>query len=722
MYNSKGQGVKLYSPNHLPLEGAMVIFSTIDNQKAVFHYSDNLGEVESPKIGFPLVRKIVSTGFEYHIDTLTAPKAELQVIYLAPLQKNLDEVTVTGSLSQQYQSNSVYSIQVINREEIDRKAANNLKELLSSELNVKIANDALLGSSLSIQGNGGENIKFLIDGVPVVGRQNGNIDLNSLNLSNVDRVEIVKGPMSVLYGTDALAGVINLISKSNTKQNLSLGVNSYYETNGQYNADAFLGWGFRKSSLMISGGRNYFDGWNEDETTRNQLWKPKEQFFGNIKFNRIINNWKWNIQSDFNKDKITDKGIPIVTPYSAKAFDYYFTTLRSNSQFSINKSFSESTAIQMTGAYSFYQHIRNSYVKNMVDLTEHLINGHFDNDTTTFNAFFARINYTNDKIFDKISLLSGVDYNFESAKGSRIDNNNHDVIDYAMFASIEYKPISILSIRPALRAIYNTNYDAPLIPSVNVLYRPFKFYEFRLSCSKGFRAPSLKEQFLDFEDSNHNVHGNPNLKAENSMHYLASFSYKKVWNKVVFMAEPSVFYSQIENRISLVEADATTKLYQYTNIENFNSKGTELMLKCNLSSFHLAAGTSYTGVHESYGSTTKQTDIAWFPEYNASVDYTFNRFKTTFFAQWKGIGKKPVYRINIDESVSRFENDSYQLLDVNVRQQFYKNHCSVTLGIKNILNVKQVNAYESSGVHSDGSNESSIGTGTTCFVKIGITL
>ena len=722
MYNSKGQGVKLYTPSHLPLEGARVIFSTIDNQKSIFYYSDNLGEVRSPQIGFPMVRKVISTGFEYHIDTLTEAKNELQVIYLSPLQKNLDEVTVTGTLLPQYQSNSVYSIQVINREEIEHKAANNLRELLSSELNLKIANDAILGSSLSIQGNGGENIKFLIDGVPVVGRQNGNIDLNSLNLSNIDRVEIIKGPMSVLYGTDALAGVVNLISKTNAKQNLSVGLNSYYESNGQYNADASLGWGFRKSSLMISGGRNFFDGWNEDETTRNQLWKPKEQFFGNIKFNSVIKNWKWNIQSDFNKDKITDKGTPIVTPYSAKAFDNYFTTLRSNSQFSMNKSFSELSAIQLTGAYSYYQHIKNSYVKNMVDLTEQLINGQLDNDTTTFNSAFARLNYSNDKIFDKVALLGGIDYNFESAKGSRIDNNNHDNIDYALFASIEYKPISILSIRPAVRAIYNTNYDAPLIPSVNLLYKPFKFYEIRLSWSKGFRAPSLKEQFLDFEDSNHNVHGNPNLKAENSTHYLASLLYKKVWKKVVFMAEPSVFYSQIENRISLVEADATTKLYQYTNIENFNSKGAELTLKCNLSRFHLSAGTSYTGVHESFGATSKQTDIAWFPEYNASVDYTFSKFKTTFSAQWKGVGKKPVYRINTDESISRFENDSYQLLDVNVRQQFYKNHFNITLGIKNILNVKQVNAYESSGVHSDGSNETSIGTGTTCFVKIGIAL
>ena len=68
---------------------------------------------------------------------------------------------------------------------------------------------------MSVQGLSGENVKILIDGVPVVGRLNGNVDLSQINLTNIERVEIVEGPLSVNYGTNALAGTINLITKKN---------------------------------------------------------------------------------------------------------------------------------------------------------------------------------------------------------------------------------------------------------------------------------------------------------------------------------------------------------------------------------------------------------------------------------------------------------------------------------------------------------------------------
>ncbi len=82
-----------------------------------------------------------------------------------------------------------------------------------TELNVRLQNDPNLGSFLQMQGLSGQNIKILIDGVPVVGRVSGSIDLNQLPLTEVERVEIVEGPMSVLYGTDALGGVVNLITR-----------------------------------------------------------------------------------------------------------------------------------------------------------------------------------------------------------------------------------------------------------------------------------------------------------------------------------------------------------------------------------------------------------------------------------------------------------------------------------------------------------------------------
>ena len=60
----------------------------------------------------------------------------------------------------------------------------------------------------------GENVKIMIDGVPVIGRQNGNLDLSQLNLLGIEHVEIIEGPLSVNYGNNALVGTINLIASA----------------------------------------------------------------------------------------------------------------------------------------------------------------------------------------------------------------------------------------------------------------------------------------------------------------------------------------------------------------------------------------------------------------------------------------------------------------------------------------------------------------------------
>jgi len=711
-------------PNRSSVEGAIVIFSSIDGQKIIYKSTNNIGETEVPQIGFPIIRRIDCLGYEAVVDTFNHPDNEKREILLVPINRVMDEVTITGSLMPSFQSNSVYSIKVITRDEIDKKAANNLKDLLATELNLEVSNDAILGSGLNIQGIGGQNIKFLLDGVPVVGRQNGNIDLTELNLSNIDRVELVKGPMSVIYGTDALAGVVNLISKTNAKQKLSVGINTYYESNGQYNLDGSIGWGLKKSSFTISGGRNYFDGWNDpsDERYRAQTWKPKEQYFSNVKFIHSFNGWKMIFISDYSTDKITDKGEPIITPYTAKAFDHYYTTWRFNNQLTFNKKISEASDFQIIGSYSFYNHIRNSYVMDMVNLSEQLITGELDNDTTKYKSIFGRANYSNQKVSKYFSFLGGVEYNYELAKGARIDNSEHNVTDFSGYGSLEYKPLSSLSIRPAFRIIYNSNFDSPIIPSLNVLYKPFQFTEVRLSLSKGFRAPSLKEQFLDFEDSNHNIHGNSDLKPEDSNHFLASITLKKAFQKTVISIEPSLFYNQINNRISLVETESISKLFTYSNIDQFNSKGTEMALKFNKSDFMLSLAGAYTGVSESFNGLNKQSDIAWYAEYNALVSYTITKINTGISLQWKAIGNKPVYKLNLDNTISKYENDPYQLLDINVSKKIIKDRIAITVGVKNILDVKQVKSYDNNEVHTTGGSETLIGTGTSYFAKISILL
>ena len=85
----------------------------------------------------------------------------------------------------------------ISKEKIQNMSSNNLGELLSNEALFDLNIDPALGTSLSIQGMQGNNVNILIDGVPIIGRKGSQIDLGQIDLSNIDQIEILKGPASV---------------------------------------------------------------------------------------------------------------------------------------------------------------------------------------------------------------------------------------------------------------------------------------------------------------------------------------------------------------------------------------------------------------------------------------------------------------------------------------------------------------------------------------------
>ena len=207
----------------------------------------------------------------------------------------LSEVVITGQLKNVAKKNAVHDIEVITSEVLNSGLFTDLSNILSFQNNIKISNDNILGSSINLQGVSGENIKILIDGVPVIGRLNGNIDVSQINLSNIDRIEVIEGPLSVDFGSDALAGTINIITKKEFKNKWTGSLNSYYETVGKYNNELFVNYQYKKHSFSNQFGRNYFSGWSKDDplklipeatladTNRFKKWKPKEQVSNKLK-------------------------------------------------------------------------------------------------------------------------------------------------------------------------------------------------------------------------------------------------------------------------------------------------------------------------------------------------------------------------------------------------------------------------------------------------------
>ncbi|HMN33579.1 MAG TPA: TonB-dependent receptor plug domain-containing protein [Chitinophagaceae bacterium] len=145
---------------------------------------------------------------------------------------SLKEFVITGQYKEQSIEKSTMNIKVVSKDAIQKMGAQQLSDVLEKEMKVNISQDNILGSSMSLQGISGQNVKILIDGIPLTGRLNGNIDLSQINLNQVQRIEIIEGPMSVSYGTDALAGTINIITQKRKNKNYTFNVGSYYESIG----------------------------------------------------------------------------------------------------------------------------------------------------------------------------------------------------------------------------------------------------------------------------------------------------------------------------------------------------------------------------------------------------------------------------------------------------------------------------------------------------------
>tara|TARA_B110000977_G_scaffold5930_1_gene8359 strand:+ start:4975 stop:7182 length:2208 start_codon:yes stop_codon:yes gene_type:complete len=634
----------------------------------------------------------------------------------------LTTFVVTGQYSSSSVDESVHKVKVIDSKRIEAQGAVNLQELMEQEMNVRVSQDNTLGSSMSIQGLSGENVKILIDGVPVVGRMNGSIDLSQINLNNIERVEIVEGPLSVNYGTNALAGTINLITKKNKKK-FGARAEGYYETIGQYNFNASVDLAIKSHAFTFSGGRNFFDGYSEVDTSRVQQWRPKEQLFGAIKYSNTYKKITYQFTSDVFEEELISRGEPR-SPYKETAFDDYFTTTRFSNSLNLTYKANKNSVINILGGYNYYKRIKTKYLKDLVTIDYQIIDDLSSRDTSVFDLVFSRGTYSFSKDSSKLNYQLGYDINVEANKGKRINDGRKEIGDYAIFGSLEYRPNTKTVIRPGLRYSYNTAYETPLIPSFNVKYDWSKHLTSRLSWGKGFRAPSLKELHFLFVDLNHNILGNKNLVAENSDNFMLQFNYKRGIKRGVYNFGLSGFYNAVNNQISLVLRDATEQLYTYTNIGKFFSQGINLNSGFKYKTYRTDIGFSWVGRYNNeYTNHSSLDKFLYTPEIMASFGYEVKEWQSTFNLFYKYTGRVLGFVESEFDEVSQYEIEAYSMMDVSLIKYFFKKKLSITLGAKNLFDVGNINSNQlTGGVHSGAGNNIPVAWGRTYFTRLVINL
>lgn len=700
-----------------PVNQAVIILKTAQVSHPLIVLTDNNGIAEVGTFLRKVQVVVRHVSFVDYTDSLDQITADFK-IRLTEKDVKLDEVVVTSEFTPKTQSESIAPVTVINRTQIDNQAASNLESVLSQQLNIRISQDGILGSSMSMNGLSGQNIKFLVDGVPVTGRLDGNIDLSQINLNNVERIEVVNGPMATSYGTDAAGGVVNLITRQSVDKKFETGINTMYESIGQYIVDGFAGFNTGKSSVYVSGGRNFFDGWSSTDTGRWQEWKPKEQIFGNARYRWIGKKLVASYSLNVFDEKLSNKGTPRMTPYAAYAFDEYYKTQRITNQ--IQSSFIPGRDMLLSAmfAHSYYQRIKNTYIKDLTTLNESLVAGSEEQDTTRMHTITGRATFSGMSKDSKISYQSGIDLTHEIANGSRFNEETKSSGDYALFFTAAYKPTLKLEFKPGFRIAYNTNFKAPVIPSFSVKYQLSKIVAIRGSYGKGFRAPGLKEMYLYFVDINHNIQGNENLLPEYSDNFYVSASVTHNYNTITFNHELSGFYNSMRNLITLAQPDPENSLFTYVNLGKYSTHGMNYRINGSYKGFSAGAGVSYTGRYNIYSDSSDFDQYIYSPDFSANIQYHLTKVNLTFSTFFKFNGKLPGYKLNEDGTITQFTNDSYRFLDASVRKGFLKNKISFAAGVKNILNVTNVNAMNATSAHSAGNEEQAVGTGRSYFGKL----
>ncbi|MFB1004521.1 MAG: TonB-dependent receptor plug domain-containing protein, partial [Bacteroidia bacterium] len=504
----------------------------------------------------------------------------------------LMETIVTDIHSNKNLNNTVLNISKISAKKIEELGAVDLRDALSFQNNIRLSRDNAIGSSgITMMGIGGDNVKLLIDGVPVIGRLFNNLDLEQFNLENVKQIEVIRGPMSVIYGSNALAGTINIVTNNtNTKPRFNLNAN--YETDGQYALTGTASKSFKKKHFVtLSGGRTMFTGWSADNVDRTFDWIPKEQYTGRVQYSYKHKNATINLRSELLRSKLLDRGSPLL-PYKEAAVDQHYTNQRFDNSLSYSNEIGNSS-IQMILGNNNFNRIKNKYYRNLITLEDVLVEGEEEQDTQTFNASVFRTIYGFDKARTfGIETLIGFDGNYEVGTGNRIKNDKQDQLDAALFVSAEKQLTSYALIRGGARYAYNSAFESPLLYSLQTKFTLPKSQIIKLAYGKGFRAPSLKELHLNFNDSRHEVFGDSTLNSETSHSFTASYVKFYTARKAQMSTTVDGFYNNIDNKIELIITGPIQA--KYGNIGKYQSVGGDISQKILYEDFGLNASFNYT--------------------------------------------------------------------------------------------------------------------------------
>lgn len=488
-----------------------------------------------------------SLAFEAYWDSISA-------------QFDLDEVVVTGTRTPKFLKDVPIQTRVINAKVLAKLDATNVQDLLQQELpGVEFSYAMNQQTHLNFSGFGGQGVLFLVDGERLAGETMDDVDFTRLNMDNVERIEIVKGAASALYGSQAAGGVINIITKR-SQQPWTLQVNARYAKHNEQRYGASFGLNRKHLNNMLTAHFNRIDNYDV-HSAANPATRIISTVYGDKTLN-VRDQLVWSPTENFH--------------LTGRAGYFFRETVRSADQperyrdftggLRMNWSISERDELQ--ASYAFDQYDKSDYQRiTRLDIRDY---------SNVQNSFRLLYNHS----FDGGDVLTvGSDLMHDYLYNINLNGETREQDSWDLFAQYDWRISDEWEAVGALRYDYfSDGKDSHVTPKLNVCYKPLPNLAIRAGYGMGFRAPTLKEKYYSFDMSGiWIVEGNADLKSEVSHNFNLSAEY----TKGRYNLTASAYYNKVRNKLSTsapyfkTAADKLPYL-PYANLDDYNVCGGEI--------------------------------------------------------------------------------------------------------------------------------------------------
>lgn len=404
-----------------------------------------------------------------------------------PNTQGLSEVVVTATRSDRKLTDVPIPVSIIGQEQIQSSGASRLDEILSEQTGLAIITNH--GFGVQMQGMDPEYCLILINGEPVIGRTAGTLDLTRITLNDVERIEIMKGPSSSLYGSDALAGVINIITKKTRYTGLNL--QTRYATN-QTLDNTLTGSLARgtKGGASLSLNRFHTEGYDLMPGTYGKTVDPYTDYTlqGNLHYLltpklRLEFHGRYFDETQRQNYMATDGKDSLQVGGDAKVYDKELNPV-------LEYAISSAWRIKLRTYLSWYKTesgLRDKHADTIYD-------------DSYFNQMIWKEELQSETVLNPKQILTvGTGFSRESVKATRYDSRER-LSDYYLYAQHEWRPGTHWNLLSGLRYDMPSAYHSQLSPKIAAQYRPDDHWTVQASVGVGYKAPDFRQLYLSFSN------------------------------------------------------------------------------------------------------------------------------------------------------------------------------------------------------------------------------